>query len=77
MEVFEAFARRYSYRGPFTDAPVPREDLRKIVQAGIQAPSGKNEQVVSFVIVDDPDPSRGEELLRAARSMMDCALTDH
>jgi nitroreductase len=53
--VFEAIGRRYSYRGPFTDAPVPREDLRKIVQAGIQAPSGKNEQVVSFVIVDDPD----------------------
>jgi nitroreductase len=55
MDVFEAIARRYSYRGPFTDAPVPQEDLRKIVQAGIQAPSGKNEQVISFVIVDDPD----------------------
>ena len=55
MDVFEAMAKRYSFRGPFRDAPVPREDLRKIVQAGIQAPSGKNEQVVSFVIVDDPD----------------------
>jgi nitroreductase len=55
MDLFEAIAKRYSYRGPFTDAPVPREDLRKIVQAGIQAPSGKNEQVISFVIVDDPD----------------------
>jgi len=55
MDVFEAMAKRYSYRGPFTGAPVPREDLRKIVQAGIRAPSGKNEQVVSFVIVDDPE----------------------
>lgn len=55
MDVFEAMAKRHSYRGPFTDAPVPREDLRKIVQAGIRAPSGKNEQVVSFVIVDDPE----------------------
>jgi len=55
MDVFEAIAKRYSYRGPFVDAPVPREDLKKIVQAGIQAPSGKNEQVISFVIVDDPD----------------------
>jgi nitroreductase len=54
MEVFEAIARRYSYRGPFTDAAIPRDDLRKIVQAGIQAPSACNEQVVSFVIVDDP-----------------------
>lgn len=55
MELFETIAKRYSYRGPFTDSPVPREDLRKIVQAGIQAPSGKNEQVISFVIVDDPE----------------------
>jgi nitroreductase len=55
MDIFEAIAKRHSYRGPFTAAPVPREDLRRIVQAGIQAPSGKNEQVVSFVIVDDPD----------------------
>jgi nitroreductase len=54
MDVFEAIAKRHSYRGAFTAAPVPREDLVKIVQAGIQAPSGKNEQVASFVIVEDP-----------------------
>ena len=55
MELFEAIAKRHSYRGKFTDAPVPEEDLRKIVQAGIDAPSGKNEQTTSFVIVNDPD----------------------
>ena len=54
MDVFEAVSKRYSYRGKFTDAPVPREDLIKIVLAGIHAPSGKNEQTTSFVIVDDP-----------------------
>ena len=54
MDVFEAIARRYSYRGEFTDAPVPRSDLAKIVQAGIHAASAKNEQVASFVVVDDP-----------------------
>jgi len=54
MDLFEAIAKRYSYRGPFTDAPVPREDLCKIVQAGIQAPSARNEQVAQFVVVDDP-----------------------
>jgi nitroreductase len=54
MDLFDAIANRYSYRGAFTDAPVPRGDLERIVQAGIQAPSGCNEQVVSFVIVDDP-----------------------
>lgn len=54
MELFETIAKRYSYRDRFTDAPVPREDLERIVQAGIQAPSAKNEQVATFVIVDDP-----------------------
>lgn len=54
MDLFDAIARRYSYRGEFTDAPVPRHDLQKIVQAGIQAPSACNQQIATFVIVDDP-----------------------
>lgn len=54
MDVFEAINTRYSYRGPFRDVPIPREHLRKIVEAGIRAPSGKNAQTTSFVIVDDP-----------------------
>jgi len=53
VDVFDAIAERYSYRGEFTDQAVSREDLRKIVQAGLQAPSGCNEQTTSFVIVDD------------------------
>lgn len=55
MDLFEAIQKRYCYRGEFTDAKVPRADLQKIVQAGIQAPSACNEQVASFVIVDDPE----------------------
>ncbi len=55
MELFEAIDKRHSYRGGFTDARVSREDLRKIVQAGIQAPSGVNAQTTTFVIVDDAD----------------------
>jgi nitroreductase len=54
MDIFEAIQKRHSYRGEFRETPVPRSDLEKIVQAGIQAPSGCNEQVVSFVIIDDP-----------------------
>src|SRR3989339_740425 len=54
MYLFEVIATRHSYREGFTDNRVPREDLKKIVQAGIQAPSGKNEQTTSFVIIDDP-----------------------
>jgi nitroreductase len=55
MELFEAITKRHSYRGPYRDRPVPREDLRRIVQAGLQAPSGKNLQTTGFVIVDEPD----------------------
>ena len=79
MDVFEAIAKRYSCRGPFVDTPVPREDLKKIVQAGIQAPSGKNEQVVSFVIVDDPDLLRriaevvNRPVCNTAKAMIACA----
>lgn len=54
MDVFEAIARRHSYRGPFEGRPVPREDLRRIVEAGLAAPSGRNEQTTCFIIVDDP-----------------------
>ena len=53
MDRFVAIDQRYSYRGEFSEAPVPRDDLKKIVQAGVQAPSAKNEQVASFVIVDN------------------------
>jgi nitroreductase len=55
MDVFTAVDRRYSYRGAYEPGAVPKEDLRRIVQAGIQAPSGCNAQTTSFVIADDPD----------------------
>jgi nitroreductase len=54
MDMFEIFARRHSYRGRFRDQPMPRDDLRQIVQAGLQAPSGRNMQTTRFVIADEP-----------------------
>lgn len=54
MDFFEAVQRRYSHRTPFLDQPVPDEDVRKIVEAGICAPSGMNCQTTSFVVVTDP-----------------------
>ena len=55
MEFFDTVVNRHSYRGPFLDQAVDPDDLCKIVQAGLDAPSGKNEQTTSFVIVNDPD----------------------
>ena len=54
MDLFEAIKKRHSYRGAFKSTPVPRQDLQKIVQAGLDAPSGKNAQTTEFVIVDEP-----------------------
>lgn len=58
MDVFEAIAKRHSYRGPLKDQSIPRSDLQRIVQTGIQAPSGKNAQTTTFVIVDQPEVVR-------------------
>ncbi|MFW6293749.1 MAG: nitroreductase family protein, partial [Spirochaetota bacterium] len=40
MDTIEAIRRRASYRGAYTDQPVPREDLERIAEAGLIAPSG-------------------------------------
>ena len=54
MNVIEAISRRHSYRGRFKPNPVPREDLIKIMQAGLDAPSGCNKQTTSLIAIDDP-----------------------
>lgn len=54
MEFFEVIEKRRSYRGAFENRPIPREHLRQIAQAGLDAPSGVNLQTTTFVIVDDP-----------------------
>jgi len=65
LDLFKAIAQRHCYRGKFSESPVPRKDLVEIVKAGILAPSGMNEQVASFVIVDDLG------LLRPIRAILD------
>lgn len=53
MDLFEAIEKRHSYRENFKDKKVPRKDLKKIITAGIKAPSGCNAQTTEFIIVDD------------------------
>ena len=53
MNTLEAIEKRRSYRGKYKSDLVPREDLMKIVRAGVYAPSGCNMQTPSFIIVDD------------------------
>ncbi|MBE6836747.1 MAG: nitroreductase [Ruminococcus sp.] len=53
MSILETISKRHSYRGKYKSTPVPREDLIKIMQAGLDAPSGCNKQTTSLIAVDD------------------------
>ena len=44
MDTMNAIRKRKSFRGPFTDTPVSREDLTELLEAGYLAPSGCNLQ---------------------------------
>ena len=58
METLKAIQSRRSYRGNFTAAAIPREDMREILKAGVSAPSGCNLQTTEFIGVDDPELAR-------------------
>lgn len=53
MEALEAIRKRRSVR-EYTGAPIPKQDLEKIVDAGRWAASGFNSQPWDFVVVTDP-----------------------
>ena len=55
MDFFDAVKERYSFRGNFRSDPVSRENLRKILEAGLAAPSGCNAQTTYLVGVDKPE----------------------
>ncbi|MBN2068605.1 MAG: nitroreductase family protein [Opitutales bacterium] len=73
MDLFEAISKRHSYRLGFKDTPIPEADLRKIVQAGLDAPSGKNAQTTTFVIVNDPEVVSRIRTLKSGRKAMEQA----
>ncbi|NLT12386.1 MAG: nitroreductase [Clostridiaceae bacterium] len=52
-DFFESLHNRSSYRGKYLSDPIPRSDLRKIIEAGLAAPSGCNKQTTSIIAVDD------------------------
>jgi len=65
MTVLEAIKERTSYRGGYKKDIVPREDLIKIMEAGLCAPSGCNTQTTSLIAVDDA------ELLQKLRGVIE------
>ena len=55
MSIIDEILNRHSYRGKYKPDPVPREDLLKIMEVGLAAPSGCNTQTTSLIAVDDPE----------------------
>lgn len=64
MDYRELIMKRQSYREAFADEPVTEEDLKKILEAGIMAPSGYNLQSTTFVAVTD------EKIIKAIAELM-------
>jgi len=55
MSVLRVINERTSYRGGYEKTPVPKDDLIKIMEAGLAAPSGCNTQTTSLIAVDDAE----------------------
>ncbi len=55
MDTFTCMMNRHCYRGSYTTEAVPRQDLIKIMEAGLSAPSGCNKQTTSLIAVDDQE----------------------
>ena len=55
MNTLGCIMTRRSYRGKYKNQPVPREDLQKILEAGLTAPSVCNKQTTSLICVDDAE----------------------
>lgn len=51
--------------GEYYSEPVSKEDLRKILEAGLAAPSGCNKQTTSLIAVDD------EKLVEQIKAVID------
>jgi nitroreductase len=54
MDVYEAIAKRYSVRA-YADEPVAEDVLRRILDAGRVAPTGRNAQQWRFLVVRDAE----------------------
>ena len=57
METWDAIRARRNVR-QYTDRPIPRADLERVLEAGRRAPSASNWQPWNFVVVTDRDQLR-------------------
>ena len=69
METFETIAQRRSIRR-FQDAPVSDAQIRTILQAATQAPSGKNGQPWRFIVIKEDKRAEMVRLMREGIAKM-------
>jgi len=55
MDIFKVIENRYSHKECFLPKPIPKEELDKIIKAGLTSPSGANAQSVHIVVLLDRD----------------------
>ena len=53
-EMIETIMNRHSYRGRYKSDPIPEQNLKTIMEAGLAAPFGCNKQTTSLICVNDP-----------------------
>lgn len=53
--MIDTIMKRHSYRGVYQQEKVSRDDLIKIMECGLAAPSGCNKQTTSLIAIDDED----------------------
>ena len=87
METWDAVRARRNVR-QYTDQPIPRPDLERVLEAGRRAPSASNWQPWEFVVVTDREqlvelakawPRGGAHIARSAATIAVLAATpeDH
>jgi nitroreductase len=75
METWDAIRARRDVRR-YTDEPLAREELERILEAGRRAPSSQNWQPWDFVVVTDRDALRElSQVWRGARHVAESAAT--
>ena len=58
-DFFDVMDRRNSVRS-YSDRPLPEETCRKLVEAGLKAPTATNRQEIHFTVVGRDDPVQAE-----------------
>jgi len=70
MDFFDAVEKRFSYRKKLGSVLPSFDDLKMIVQAGLDAPSGCNRQTTGFIIIQDKETVKKINTMPGANGSM-------